>query len=576
MAIELLLKEIQRFLASREPEVLCVTGDWGVGKTFAWNRYLHDAKAAGKIALKRYAYVSLFGVNSLDALKYSIFESSVGSDAIGIQPNLQTLHTNTVAVAKQLGRKSFGFIQQIPFMKNYVGTLPIWFFSVSDTIICLDDIERRGTSLSFRDVFGLTLTLKEQKNCKVVLILNSEAVIEDADERKAFDIFLEKVVDVRLAFAPSPQECVSIALAPDTPAIRQLAENCVALGISNIRVIRKIERLVRRLAPLLEKYDDNVLTQAVQSLALLGWSFYEPGKAPPLEFLKSRRPFDYMKTQQQTDMLGLKRVEPVTDEKASWNALLDAYGFVHMDEFDRLLLDGVRNGYFDEAKIQNLAAPLDRQARAAKADSSLKQAWSLYHDSFDDNEKDVVDAIYTSYMGNVQFISPMNFDGTVRVLKTLGRTDLAAEAIRCYFEQHKDVSSFADIQETPFAAEIKDPDVLSAFNEKLAAISSQADPATILLNIAKNQGWGPDDITVLSNLPIDEYYKIFKSKREQDLARVISACLLFDRVAGATDAQKEIPRRAKAALKRIGLESPLNALRMTKYGMQLDADQPPG
>jgi hypothetical protein len=428
--------------------------------------------------------------------------------------------------------------------------------------------------LPFRDVFGLTLTLKEQKNCKVVLILNSQSAIEDADERKAFDVFLEKVVDVRLAFAPSPQECVSIALVPDTPAIKQLAENCVALGISNIRVIRKIDRLVRRLAPLLEKYDANVLTQAVQSLALLGWSFYEPGNAPPLDFLKSRRPFDYMKSPQQTDMLGLKREEPISDDKAAWGALLDAYGFVHLDEFDRLLLDGVKNGYFDEARIHNVAATLDRQARAVRADSSFKQAWSLYHDSFDDNDKEVADALYRSFLENVQFISPLNFDGTVRVLKTLGRTDLAAEAIKCYFEQHKDVSSFAGMQDTPLAAEMKDTDVLTAFNQKLAAISSQADPAAILLNIAKNQGWGPDDITILSNLPVDDYYKIFKSMKGQELALVISASLLFDRVLNATEAQKEIPSRAKAALKRIGLESPLNALRVKKHGIQPDADRP--
>lgn len=36
MSAELAIKEIQRFLASGEAEVLCVKGRWGVGKTYAW------------------------------------------------------------------------------------------------------------------------------------------------------------------------------------------------------------------------------------------------------------------------------------------------------------------------------------------------------------------------------------------------------------------------------------------------------------------------------------------------------------------------------------------------------------
>ena len=76
MSTELIEREIQRFLASEEPEVACISGRWGVGKTYAWNRYLRDALAAKKVALSHYAYVSLFGVNSLDELKFSIFENS--------------------------------------------------------------------------------------------------------------------------------------------------------------------------------------------------------------------------------------------------------------------------------------------------------------------------------------------------------------------------------------------------------------------------------------------------------------------------------------------------------------------
>lgn len=76
MSIELVNGEIAGFLASAEPAVLCLRGRWGVGKTYAWNEQLAAAKRSGRLALKNYAYVSLFGVNSLDALKFAILEGS--------------------------------------------------------------------------------------------------------------------------------------------------------------------------------------------------------------------------------------------------------------------------------------------------------------------------------------------------------------------------------------------------------------------------------------------------------------------------------------------------------------------
>lgn len=48
-----------------------------------------------------------------------------------------------------------------------------------------------------------------------------------------------------------------------------------ALGISNIRVIKKIERAVAQSEPTLKTFDPLVFDQAVQSLSLLGWSVFE-------------------------------------------------------------------------------------------------------------------------------------------------------------------------------------------------------------------------------------------------------------------------------------------------------------
>src|SRR5438046_6975631 len=99
---------------------------------------------------------------------------------------------------------------------------------------------------------------------KVVLILNDEALEED---RAEFDTYYEKVVDSTLKFAPTAEECARIALAGTSKTDQLLTLNCISLGISNIRVIKKIERAARNIEPLLKPYNEEVFKQAVQSLA---------------------------------------------------------------------------------------------------------------------------------------------------------------------------------------------------------------------------------------------------------------------------------------------------------------------
>ena len=67
--------EIKRFLKTQEPEVIAITGEWGVGKTYTWHAELTEARTDQKYGLDRYSYVSLFGLNSLEALKLALVEN---------------------------------------------------------------------------------------------------------------------------------------------------------------------------------------------------------------------------------------------------------------------------------------------------------------------------------------------------------------------------------------------------------------------------------------------------------------------------------------------------------------------
>jgi hypothetical protein len=479
---------------------------------------------------------------------------------------VETLRTNTMDVAKQLGLKGFSILQKLPPAKNYADALQsLSFLSVRRKIVCIDDLERKGVHFSMTDVMGLISHLRDQKQCKIVLILNEDAL--EGDDKSDFERYNEKVIDISLEFAPDATDCVRIAVTGQSQSQDWLRAACVALGISNIRVIKKIERLVLQVAPLLKEFDPKVLHQAVHSLTVLGWSVHSKD-APPIDFLRDRRG--------QT-LFGLGEGEKMTDDEKGWNAQLDEFGgFTVMDEFDLVLLDGIERGFFDEAALAKQARELNKKIKAAEAEGSFDAAWRLYHDSFEDNQAEVVTEIFAAFQRNVQSVTPLNLNGTIKLLKELGHPTEAAAALQYYMEKrNEEPRDFFDLENYPFANEITDPDVRAAFDAKYKSFTDQRAPAEVLVRIAKEKGWSRDDMTLLSRLSVDDFYAMFKAQKGTDLVRTIQASLQFGRIASADIDMKGISAKATEALQRIGKETPINRRRIKKYGVQI-VEKPAG
>ncbi len=511
--------------------------------------------------MERYAYVSLFGMNSLDELKYSIFEGTVKKDQVNKNANLQTLKS-TMESMESFGRKSAWIISLLPGSKNYLGAAaPAFFMSVRNQIVCIDDLERKGSKLDSADVLGLISFLKEERSCKVVLLLNDEA-LDDIDREK-FDKYLEKVIDVSLAFAPSSSECVGIALPNRDAVSTRVSELCIKLGIKNIRVIRKIEAAIRSIKLILEEFDEEVFTQAASSLALFGWSHFQPEEAPTLEFLTTKKAKDVYGLQ-----YNLNNQENIDPKEAAWNALLQAYGYVWTDEFDLVLIDGTKNGYFDPEIVKTHAKVLHDGMVATKADGSFQKAWDIYHDSFADNQEQVLDTVHASFMKNFKYISPMNLNGTVSLFKELGRNDQASEMIKYYIEHRDEERKFFNLEEYPFGSSVTDQEIIEAFRAKCASMEDKRDIPKLLQGLKGN--WTEESLLTLSAASVDEFYKSFKEATGNDLSKRIASALQFDNIVNATDTMKEISKRAKQALRRIASESSINARRVAKYGIKAE------
>lgn len=556
MSLEAFSQEISRFLSGEGPEVLCITGKWGVGKTFAWNKFLGDARTRKGISLKRYAYVSLFGQNSLDDLRQSLFENTLDIEKSLSGADLNTLKSSIDELSNKW-RSATGLLKFAPKVSDYAAIAgKLGFLSIRKQIICFDDLERSGSGLSMKDVLGLVSFLKEQRQCRVVLLLNEEQL---ADQQGAeFRSQLEKVADTVMRFEPTPAEAAEIGINKATPFHEELAEFSTNLGIVNIRTIKKIEKFCSRLADELSDYDPRVKTQATQSATLFGFAKFQPDDAPSLEYLRSLNPY-------------AAPLEPEADgQEQRWRDILRNYNFESIDEMDTIILDGIERGHFDTSALKIAAANLDKQRRLEDHDASFSRAWNAYHDTFNDDESEVLDGFENAILTNSVAITPSNFSSTISILKELGRGDRTAALIEHYVAARDEASDFWNLDNHTFGHRVIDPDVRAAFERKLATFPEDRDVATLLIRIALDRGWNGGDVPFLASQDVGTYRDIFKRLRNPDLRRAISGGLSFRNIRNADADMQAVTAKVIEALRSIAAESSLNRARVVQKGVAVE------
>jgi hypothetical protein len=281
-SVELTKAEIARFLRGIDPGVLCVSGEWGVGKTFLWQSVLDSVRNARELGLTRYSYISLFGLSSLDDVKSSLFENMewLDQDATDFAGRGKAGAKALAARAKKLSELAGA----LPWVgQAFSKARSLYFSLIQSQIVCIDDLERRSKTLDLKDVLGLISFLREHRGCKVALLLNAERLGDDKDE---FDELLEKVVETKVILAPTAAESAAIALTGQDDISVALRRHCQTLGIRNIRVLKQIERLARRADEIVREFPQTIRDQATHSVTLFGWSKYDRANAPRMDFLR--------------------------------------------------------------------------------------------------------------------------------------------------------------------------------------------------------------------------------------------------------------------------------------------------
>ncbi|MFH7765433.1 hypothetical protein [Acinetobacter sp. BSP-28] len=222
---------------------IAITGSWGVGKTYFWNKFLESELSEERIYKKdnvfnrKYAYVSLFGLESLSDLKTQIYS------------NIENYHSS-IEVPKWLKGLPSIFkdtrINQLGISAPAKLIDSLMFNQVKEAIICFDDFERMSNKLDIKDVMGLANQLKLERNCQVVLILD-ESKTEEKNKEK-YTEYKEKLIDETIKItsveplirARAKEENI------DEPLINLMVKFANELEIHNFRFFQKVIKLYKQ------------------------------------------------------------------------------------------------------------------------------------------------------------------------------------------------------------------------------------------------------------------------------------------------------------------------------------------
>ena len=337
---ESIYNEIENIFDEYASFVVAIKGSWGSGKTYFWNTFQEN-----ELSDKQYAYISLFGKESIEDIKRdTILQISIKDKY------LSTVKDKVSNVKSTLGFKdddaSFGMSGAL------AGTIMSLFEKkdFENVVICFDDFERISDKLNIKDILGYLSVLKEQYNCKIVLILNEEKISND---KAVYDEYKEKIVDFEFLFSPSVEECFKIV----KPNIKSLEDEvfayCDRVNLNNIRVIQRNIRLLNRIVQEINWNDlhENTRWNLVSKVFSLSTVYYKFGF---LDFNKLR---EYYSNRQFKDEHNKSPIN--NDYEAILSHMTDVGSLYHADSLDTSIIEYLESSLIDIEQINNELLLLD-------------------------------------------------------------------------------------------------------------------------------------------------------------------------------------------------------------------------
>lgn len=353
-----------------------------------------------------YSYISLFGKGSLNEIK-----SALASNVEIINERKYKRVISSWKAKKRVLKKLAKLIFNNNFLQRYLWTNKNLLNETvyHDHLICFDDIERMAKELDISTLMGYADELTQQKNCKIIFIFNEDQL--DETQKKVFDQYREKVIDIELAYNPNLHQTLELVFSEmlqNYPVIEEVItdENGTGIGIKNIRVLKRIYQIVCDFIKL-DESDQNLLivNDFIKRAIFLSHCFYECSGKVPFEIIKDpslAKQYKVVKTGDKRDQEQGRKARDGNEyigeyDKDIYKTLMNKASKLRINKtsvFNQEIINKLERGIWSEEALNDFllleSSRIDDLEKREAIYNQVNDARMLYRSNFNDNLDEII------------------------------------------------------------------------------------------------------------------------------------------------------------------------------------------
>ena len=558
MSNELIGDFFGRHLFDGNAKVLLVKGAWGVGKTYFVKKYIQDNKAdlfpkgkypaacgvkdakvvfkisrclrRGSSSLKAVSYVSLFGVTSLKDIEDRIFSSFTVLDQEGLKKSVKLLKP----FSDLMNSVDIPYVKSTAVLDGFIKDKVIKNF-----LICFDDLERLEGDVSVSSVLGLISHLKEEKQCKIILICNDQELSKKGKEQ--IDEYREKVVDAEFLYVPLIKDNLKIVWPTVCPSYVQ--ECFERFDVNNIRIMYKVKTAIEYFDNVFGDKYSNLRSGFNEKIALLAILYHVYSKVLTLSELLSKSYYKIFSSKDEDDKVK--------------SELLSKVKYFYEDQ-DAIIIDYLQNGCVDLTNYLGMLEEKDEAYRKSGIQDIRMKLWKDNYSTFAVSQEDFILAQRQFLEQYVDDLSPREVYEAVEFMRKIDDSVNLSVYLEKSINRFVGKANCDDLDDYMGYGWTKE--LIGVIKEKMAVKDNPYSINDLFVMLAGGNSWHPKYISYMRRFVVDDYYQWILKETNVDVIGLLRE--FFQRFRNLDGDDGVVIERLREALNKIKMRSNLDRARV--------------